>query len=85
MPFESVICRKKLDEERGNPWICGCPFCNEERLEIEGEARADMDARIQLVCGSHFFNQLVITEASSGMLVITAPTTPPTSAAKIVE
>ena len=25
------ICRKKLDEERGNPWICECPLCRAER------------------------------------------------------
>lgn len=26
-----VICRRKLDEERGNPWICECMLCKRER------------------------------------------------------
>ena len=28
-----AICRRKLDEERGNPWICECPLCREARKE----------------------------------------------------
>ncbi len=40
-----VICRKKLDEERGNPPICGCPRCKPKKddphylgeLYLEGE------------------------------------------------
>jgi len=30
-----VICRRKLDEERGNPWICGCERCRLEREKDE--------------------------------------------------
>lgn len=41
MPFDSVICRKRLDEERGNSWVCGCPFCNGKRLVIRNEGKAD--------------------------------------------
>ncbi len=26
-----IICRKKLDDERGNEWICGCELCRLER------------------------------------------------------
>jgi hypothetical protein len=26
-----VICRRALDEDRGNPWICGCTACKGER------------------------------------------------------
>jgi hypothetical protein len=26
-----AICRRKLDVERGNPWICECPLCQAER------------------------------------------------------
>ena len=37
MPFDSIICRKKLDEERGNiPSICECPLCQEARREENG-------------------------------------------------
>lgn len=37
-----AICRRKLDEDRGNPWICDCPICREARKaerprEKEGE------------------------------------------------
>ena len=35
MPISSIICRKKLDEERGNSWICECPLCREERKAKE--------------------------------------------------
>ncbi len=36
MPLGSIICRKNLDEERRNPWICECPLCKEARKkEIE--------------------------------------------------
>jgi len=31
MPLESIICRRKLDQERGNPQICECPMCREIR------------------------------------------------------
>ncbi len=34
-----VICRKKLDEERGNEWICGCFFCEKEREELENRGK----------------------------------------------
>ena len=30
-----VICRKRLDEERGNPWICECSRCQQEREDHE--------------------------------------------------
>jgi hypothetical protein len=33
MPLESIICRRLLDEERGNPWICACPLCEQQRKE----------------------------------------------------
>ena len=28
-----IICRKQLDQERGQSWICACPWCNEARRE----------------------------------------------------
>lgn len=31
MPWDAVICRRKLDESIGLGWICECPFCREER------------------------------------------------------
>ena len=37
MPLESLICRRKLDEERGNPWICNCLMCREARKEEQIE------------------------------------------------
>jgi hypothetical protein len=33
MTQKSVICRRKLDEMRSNPFICGCPLCNRERAK----------------------------------------------------
>jgi hypothetical protein len=33
------ICRRILDEERGNPWICECPFCREARERSKGDER----------------------------------------------
>jgi hypothetical protein len=42
MPFDSVICRKRLDEERGNSWVCGCPFCNGKRLVIGDDEKVEM-------------------------------------------
>lgn len=45
MPLESAICRKKLDEERRNPWICECPLCKEARkeeaIQIENPGKED--------------------------------------------
>jgi hypothetical protein len=38
MPVESIVCRKGLDERNGNPWVCRCPWCQEKRKEIEGQA-----------------------------------------------
>jgi hypothetical protein len=35
MPIGSVICRRYLDEQRENPWICECPLCREERKAKE--------------------------------------------------
>ena len=38
------ICRRKFDEEHGNPWICECPLCREVRRSIESpEGRKEMD------------------------------------------
>jgi hypothetical protein len=33
MPTDSIICRRYLDELRGNPWICECPTCGEKRKD----------------------------------------------------
>jgi hypothetical protein len=30
-----IICRKKLDETQGNPWICECPFCREAKKKSD--------------------------------------------------
>ena len=35
MPLESIICRRKLDSEYGNEWLCQCFRCRDEREEIE--------------------------------------------------
>ncbi len=32
----SPICRKDIDREAGNPWLCRCPSCSRERKEKEG-------------------------------------------------
>ena len=32
--FETIICRKALDEKYMNPWICECPKCVLERKTI---------------------------------------------------
>ena len=37
MPLESIICRKNLDEARGNLWICECPMCREARRSESDE------------------------------------------------
>jgi len=37
MPLGSVICRKKLDEERGNDFLCGCPLCREAKRSEKDE------------------------------------------------
>lgn len=39
MPLGSVICRKKLDQEGGNPWVCECPLCRVERKETQGDVK----------------------------------------------
>ncbi len=36
MLFNNIICRRKLDEERGNPWICECPVCRLEKVQKDG-------------------------------------------------
>jgi hypothetical protein len=37
MPWDSLICRRILDEKRGNHQICQCPLCQEARKnESEG-------------------------------------------------
>lgn len=33
MPSGSVICRKSLDQERGNPWGCEGPMCTDGKGE----------------------------------------------------
>jgi hypothetical protein len=35
MSLESVICRKILDQKKGNPWVCACPLCQRERRSRE--------------------------------------------------
>lgn len=37
MSFESIICRRSLDDDRGNPWICECPLCRDMRAESESK------------------------------------------------
>jgi hypothetical protein len=40
----SIICRRGLDEERGNPWLCGCPFCVEaKKVSREEELKEQID------------------------------------------
>ena len=34
MPMDSVICRRLLDESRGNTFICACPMCEQQRKEV---------------------------------------------------
>jgi len=34
-----IICRKKLDESRGNPWVCQCFLCRREREELRRKIR----------------------------------------------
>jgi hypothetical protein len=46
MPLGSLICRRKLDEERGNPWICECPMCQEERKAKEPQMKEDGEEAI---------------------------------------
>ena len=41
MPLESMICRRKLDSEYGNEWLCQCFRCRDERKEIEKEHLED--------------------------------------------
>ena len=43
MPLESIICRRALDESRGNPWICECFQCSKEREEIQKEQEDEMN------------------------------------------
>jgi hypothetical protein len=47
MPMDSMICRKKLDEERGNPFICECPICREQgRISGENEDNSILGGKI---------------------------------------
>ena len=40
MPLESIICRRKLDEQYGNPQICECPMCKERANSLnDGEGK----------------------------------------------
>lgn len=41
MPLESIICRRLLDEEKGNPQICECPMCREARKENKTTEEGD--------------------------------------------
>jgi hypothetical protein len=45
MPLESIICRRRLDEERGNPFICECPMCREANKteELKGDREKEME------------------------------------------
>jgi hypothetical protein len=45
MPLDSVICRRNLDESRGNPFICECPLCRDERKETETYVMEGIDDR----------------------------------------
>lgn len=29
-----IICRRKLDECRGNSWLCECPRCLQEKQKV---------------------------------------------------
>ena len=33
MPWDAVICRRKLDESMGLTWICQCPICQRRRKD----------------------------------------------------
>jgi len=37
MPIDSIICRRNLDEQRGNPQICECPMCREAKRSEKDE------------------------------------------------
>ena len=37
MPLDSIICRKILDEEHNNDWVCQCPRCLMEKEEEKAE------------------------------------------------
>jgi len=42
MPLDyGIICRRKMDEERGCPWICRCPWCAEKRREIKEASKEE--------------------------------------------
>lgn len=38
----TIICRKALDAERENPWICECPRCAEQKKEIKSIVSAEV-------------------------------------------
>ena len=49
MPFDSIICRKTLDESRGNLWFCTCPRCRVERMDEDvGSTIYDIKGRSQI-------------------------------------
>jgi hypothetical protein len=50
MPFDSVICRKKLDEERGNDWICGCALC-QAQLKQDREKVNEQECEVEKIKG----------------------------------
>lgn len=37
----AIICRRVLDEERGNEWICECPICSQVRKGEEDDQKID--------------------------------------------
>lgn len=55
MPVDSIICRRLLDEERGNPFICECPICGEirksETKEIQKSDEKDEEGHERLFHG----------------------------------
>jgi hypothetical protein len=41
MPFWSTVCRRTLDEQRGNPLICECMMCRELKKVSREEDQND--------------------------------------------
>lgn len=45
-----IICRKKLDEEWGNPQICGCPMCKPRENNVRPDTGQDGDDYPEAYC-----------------------------------
>ena len=64
MSGESFICRKKLDEERGNPWVCECPLCKNERSsgDVEGTTEKQDSEKVDLeeIEGQSLFDSVFV-------------------------